>query len=87
MLRRSPSRIAAALQMPVIALVTDSHLADRAPVCVANGDSFETTLVLRGTVTSVAAVPEPQAYPLMATGLLIVAWLTRRRRGHRLQLA
>jgi hypothetical protein len=52
-----------------------------------HGDTFETTLVLRGTVVSVAAVPEPETYLLMATGLLTVAWLARRRRDPRLRIA
>jgi hypothetical protein len=42
------------------------------------GTVFDTTLVLRGTVTDVAAIPEPQTYALMIGGLLAI-WAVRRR--------
>jgi hypothetical protein len=42
------------------------------------GPSFDTTLMLRGTVTTVAAIPEPETYLLMSAGLVAV-WLARRR--------
>jgi hypothetical protein len=34
--------------------------------------------MLRGTVVSVAAIPEPETYLLMASGLIAV-WVARRR--------
>ena len=43
------------------------------------GPVFDTTLVLRGTV-SVAAIPEPETYLLMGVGMLAV-WVARRRAG------
>ncbi|WP_420792954.1 PEP-CTERM sorting domain-containing protein [Klebsiella pneumoniae] len=33
------------------------------------------------TVNAVAAIPEPQTYALMLSGLLAVAFMARRRRG------
>ena len=42
------------------------------------GAAFDTTLVLRGNVAGVEAVPEPETYALMAGGLLAV-WVARRR--------
>ena len=42
------------------------------------GQAFDTTVMLRGTVVSVAAIPEPETYLLMASGLIAV-WVARRR--------
>ena len=42
------------------------------------GPAIETTLVLRGTVVAVAAVPEPETYLLLSTGMLVL-WVARRR--------
>ena len=40
----------------------------------------DTTLVLRGDVFNVAAVPEPETYALMLAGLLVLARVAHRRR-------
>ena len=42
------------------------------------GSTFETTLLLRGTVAGVTAVPEPETYLLMAAGMVML-WVARRR--------
>jgi hypothetical protein len=48
-----------------------------------SGALDDTTLVLRGEVASVAAVPEPETYALMLGGLLAVIGARRARRGER----
>jgi hypothetical protein len=46
------------------------------------GSIFDTTLVLRGTVTEVAAIPEPETYAMVIAGLLAV-WVAWRRQLRR----
>ncbi len=43
----------------------------------------DTTLVLRGDVVGVAAVPEPETYVLMLAGLLALGRVAQRRRHRR----
>ena len=47
----------------------------------------DTTLVLRGDVIGVAAVPEPETYALMLTGLGVVGFLSRSRRSRAMGVA
>ena len=50
------------------------------------GPAFDTTLLLHGTVAVAAAVPEPETYLLMATGMVML-WLARRRISRRPRVA
>jgi len=47
------------------------------------GSLGDTTLVLRGEASAVAAVPEPETYALMLAGLLMVARMAHARRRWR----
>jgi hypothetical protein len=48
-----------------------------------SGRLDDTTLVLRGEVASVAAIPEPETYALMLGGLMVVIGTRRMRRRQR----
>jgi len=48
-----------------------------------DGRLDDTTLVIRGDVATIAAVPEPGTYALMLGGLLIIARIAHRRRDRR----